>query len=290
VTHWFALWPLRLLGARVYPCFHNALWPNMPGSSARGLGWLDRINVLSLPLIASGTLAVSPTIDRQIAEVCGSRAPPAWQFRAQFYRKDFEPPPPPDHSARPFRVAFAGRVEAEKGIFDILDMAETLRDEGVVFEICGNGTAFEAARESCRRRGLDPVVTFHGALDRPRLLDVYTRAHCVIVPTRSSFAEGMAMVAIESVLCGRPFISSPVVPALEVLQDAAVECQPDSVGSFVSAIRKLKVSEAFYRKLSVACSLYREQFLDGRMGLEAVLAQALLGKSPQNCLGSNASR
>jgi glycosyltransferase involved in cell wall biosynthesis len=91
------------------------------------------------------------------------------------------------------------------------------------------------------------------------------------VPTRSSFIEGLAMTAAEAVLAGRPVITNPVVPALEVLRPACVQAETNNVESYVEAIMSLVGDANRYRSLCRACADLQEQFYDREQGLRAIL-------------------
>ena len=171
---------------------------------------------------------------------------------------------------------FAGRIERNKGVFDLLSMAENLQLQDVIFHICGGGPAEEALKAECDKRNLNNRVIIHGKLKRPDLLAVYNQGHAVIVPTRSDFCEGLPMVAIEAILLGRPVITSRLSNALDVLTDAIVEAQPNDMQSYVQVIEKLMSDNHFYMQKCQACNKYREPFLDGSQGLTRVLAQTLL--------------
>lgn len=274
VTYWWVLAPLRLLGIHLIAHMHNCLWPNgyRPSSFSGRLllamdGWFFR-------RVASAVVCVSPEIERQIKRIAGEKHCPVFQFRGQFYRQDFEAPKlPPPHRQKPFRVVFAGRIERNKGVFDMLDMAERLRAEEVCFDICGGGSALEELRREAAQRGLESYVHIHGKLSRPDLLKIYQQGHVVIVPTRSDFCEGMPMVCAEAVLLGRPVITTRLSNALDVLKGAIAEAQPDDVDSFVLAIQKLKHDADYFAALCSGCQPLREQFLDGSQGLTAVLEQ-----------------
>jgi glycosyltransferase involved in cell wall biosynthesis len=254
---------------------HNCLWPidHPPtGLIKRSLlaldGWYFR-------RIAFACVCVSPAIQRQIETVSGSLGS-IYQFRPQFYHHDFDSPPlPVPHSQKPFNIVFAGRVEHNKGVFDLLAMAEKLRGHGVTFEVCGGGSVLEKLKHSCQQRGLEDIVTIHGRLNRPQLLAVYTRAHVVIVPTRSDFSEGFAMVAAESILMGRPVICSSVVPAAELLQGSTIVVPADDVENYVKTILHLSLSAAYYDSICQGCTPLREQFLDGTEGLASVLTKVM---------------
>ncbi|MGY6276089.1 glycosyltransferase family 4 protein [Methylomonas sp. MgM2] len=272
VTYWFVLAPLKLFGVKLVSHLHNCFWPigYQPTDPFRRAllaldGWYFRC-------IADVALCVSPEIERQIGKISGRKHCRVYQFRSQFYRRDFEnPSPPPPHDQRPFRVVYAGRIEHNKGVFDIFDMAERLRAEDVTFDICGGGSALDELRIESSRRNLEASVHIHGKLCRPDLLKMYQQGHVVIVPTRSDFCEGLPMVCSEAILLGRPVITTRLSNALDVLGDAIAQAQPDEVDSFVENIRRLKSDLGFYNQLCQACGTLREQFLDGSQGLTAVL-------------------
>jgi len=278
VTYWFVLAPLGLFGIKVVAHLHNSFWPigHPPAGFVQRVllamdGWFFRH-------IAFAALCVSPEIERQINTLTGKEHCPIYQFRGQFYRRDFEnSPPPPSHGQKPFRVVFAGRIERNKGVFDLLDVADQLRYQGVEFDLCGGGPALEELKVETLRRKLNDVVHIHGQLRRPELLDLYIRGHVVIVPTRSDCAEAFAKVAAEAILLGRPAICSSVVPAVEILQEATIEVTADCVNEYVAAIQGLVMYSGKYALLCNNCRSLREQFLDGRLGLTSVLQKGLLG-------------
>ena len=140
VTYWFMLAPLKLFGIKLVAHMHNCFWPIGFPPSGLVKRTLLALDAWFFRHIAFAVLCVSPEIERQIDTIAGNKHCPVYQFRGQFYRKDFENPlPPPPHAQKPFRVVFAGRIERNKGVFDILDMAEQLRQQDVVFDICGGG-------------------------------------------------------------------------------------------------------------------------------------------------------
>jgi glycosyltransferase involved in cell wall biosynthesis len=277
VTYWFVLSPLKLFGIKIVSHLHNCLWPvGYPPTRLvpRILIFLDS---LFFRYIADITLCISPEVQRQVEEIAKPAHGRIYQFRARYTRKHFENPPKPmPHSQRPFNIVFAGRIERNKGVFDVLEMAEQLRSEGVTFEICGGGSALVELKQECKQRDLTKIVTIQGELKRPQLLEAYARAHVVIVPTRSDFDEGFAKVAAEAILLNRPAICSSTVPAVEVLKNAVVEVASEDIESYVNNIRRLLADAQYYDSLCQSCPLLREQFLGGSQGLTSVLEKCIL--------------
>jgi glycosyltransferase involved in cell wall biosynthesis len=154
-----------------------------------------------------------------------------------------------------FRAIFVARIEANKGVFDVLGMARLL--PGYLFDVCGNGGALEEAR-----RQAPPNVTFHGFCDQAQLRDAMGKAHVAIVPTRADCEAGFEMTCAEAILSGRPLITSAVCPALEYLRPASIEVEPENVAEYAAAIKRLAVDEAFYGRLRSACEPLQAQFFD----------------------------
>ena len=269
----------RLFGIAVVPVLHNALWPSgfRPTTlPPRLLLWLDGFFWRRGPY---AVVCVSPECERQLREVAAKIRYPVYQIRAQFLREYFSGIDPPPRVRNPFRLLFVGRINREKGVFDILDMAERIERRApgrVLWEICGGGPDLESLRGAHAEKGLGDIVRIRGWTSLEDLREAYGRAHACVVPTRSSFIEGLAMTAAEAILAGRPIITNPVVPALEVLRPAAVEARTDDVDSYVEQVLMLIDDDKRYDELARACPSLAEQFYDRKRGLTSVLSEILV--------------
>jgi glycosyltransferase involved in cell wall biosynthesis len=278
-THWFVLSLLALFRIPVVALLHNSLWAcgfRPRGRAKRVIqfldGWFWRHR-------AGATICVSPECERQVRELARSPAGPIFQCRCLFRRGFLDQVP----EARlrigdPLRILYAGRVERNKGVFDLLEMAENLekiRPGRVVWEVCGSGSASEELSREVERRKLAGLVRILGRLNRYAMRDAYGRAHVVIIPTTSGFCEGMPMVAAEAVLSGRPVVSSRLSNAVDVLGGALIEAAPDDVGSYVDCICRILDDPAFLERHREACTSVQEQFYDEDRGLAAALRAAL---------------
>lgn len=276
VTFWFMLAPIKLLGIKVIAQFHNTFWAKGFPPQGKLSRFLLGLDAWFFKHVATAAICCSPEIKRQLEEIANNKNCPAYVFKAQFYRNHFEKTlPPPNHDAKPFTLVFAGRIETNKGVFDLLKMAKKLKGEDVVFHICGGGPMLDTLTQQRDAQALQENVIIHGRLNRPDLLNIYDKGHAVIVPTTSDFCEGLPLVAIEAVLLGRPIITSPLSNALDVLGNVIVEAEPNNVDSYVSAILNLKGNQALYQQKQQACDSLREQFLDGKEGLANMLEKTL---------------
>jgi glycosyltransferase involved in cell wall biosynthesis len=225
-------------------------------------------------------LCVSPECQRQIETIARAGNGPIFQFRAQYRPALFDAfPEAPAHDARPFRVLFVGRVERAKGVFDILEIAELLDREfpgQLQYDLCGTGSDLESLRAEIQQRGLGSLVRALGRVSREDLIGAYASSHVVIIPTRSTFVEGMPAVASEAVLAGRPLVTSRLSNALDVLDGAIVEAQPDSPQSYAHCLRLLLCDRALYADRCAACGPLRQQFYDRDRGWMKTLEKAVL--------------
>lgn len=111
------------------------------------------------------------------------------------------------------RVAFAGRLVADKGV---LDLAEAVgRTEGARLVCVGAGPL---AGELSHM----PRVECLGPLPRERLLAEVARAACVALP---SYGEGLPITLLEAMALGRPVVATPVGAVPELMR-----CAPGRVG------------------------------------------------------------
>ena len=279
-THWIVLSILSLFRIQVIAVLHNALWPAGLPSMRRSDQFIFALDGWFFRHVAAATVCVSPECERQVRALAGTPKGPVYQCRAQ-YREEFlsRVPPVSDHSARPFRVLFMGRIEEFKGVFLILSAAERLQKElpgQFIWKIVGSGTASEAVASQIRTRNLGGIVELPGSLlNEEKALETLGWAHVMVVPTTSRFVEGLAMTAAESVLAGRPVVVSSVVPAWEVLGRAAIKIEADSADSLADAIRRLALDAGVYNECQRATAASQFQFYDRSQGLGVVLQRAI---------------
>jgi glycogen synthase len=276
-THWATLGALKLANVRVVGVLHNALWPagHKPRRLTRRL--ILKTDAWFWRRVADAVISVSPECERQVRELAGSLSGRALQCRAQYRRSDFEAiGPPPPLGSGVLRIVFSGRVERDKGALDLVEIAVLVDAKypgRTRFDVCGGGTALQELRELVESRGVEHLLHVHGRLDRPELLKIYARSHVFIVPTRSTFCEGMPLVCAEAVLSGRPIITSPVTNATDVLEGAIVLAETDDPSSYADKIGLLLEDVRLFDQLHKACPRLQEQFYDPRNSLTAAIAK-----------------
>jgi glycosyltransferase involved in cell wall biosynthesis len=290
-THYCALALFRLFGVKVAVNLHNVRWPQgfePRGGIAKVLRWLDSA---FFKRVAVGATGCSPACADQV-RADGADHLPYFGWCGQFVEQGFAAHPR-THDTPNFRIMFAGRVERNKGVFDLIEISQQLAREctvPIIFEICGEGSALEELRTAVKAAGISDHIILRGRLGRQDLLDCYATCDAVIVPTRGDFCEGMPLVCAEATLSGRPIITSRLSNALPVIGAAIAEAQPEDIASYVNVIRNLAENPGHYAKLQSECYGASRVFLDRSQGYAAAIDRLLCHLDPSLVPMGNYSR
>lgn len=164
---------------------------------------------------ADGFLVVSQSIEDDVKKIGVKENTPIERFYPQFHIKQPHPVRS-TNSIWPRSILFVGRIERNKGIFDLLDAFKLLNPtvrKQCALEFVGNGSALEALANEVRQKGLAQQVFFHGHLEKEELSAAYENSSVVVVPTRSDFVEGFNKVVIEGLLYGKKVVASDQCPS-----------------------------------------------------------------------------
>jgi glycogen synthase len=278
-THWFVLILLMLLGIQVVPTIHCCLWKKFSPKKP-----LDRILLnLAKPLFYRSTvLTVSPDVAEQVQRFTRGRVRAVHNFLPTYRPVMMSQIPASEPPRDPFNVLFVGRIETEKGVYDLLEIAKRFAREGqddIVFNICGDGSELDSLKAAAA--GLADRFLCHGHCTRIKMRQIYSEAHTVVVPTRKSFSEGFNKVVVESVLARRPVITSAVCPAVSVLKGAVVEVDPDDVTAYGDAIVRLRDDLAYYSEIQARMQNVGDRFYNPDNSWATALTQALIGAQRQ---------
>lgn len=127
-------------------------------------------------------------------------------------------------------ILFIGRVEAEKGIEELLAAAAAAR---VPLRVIGDGPL----RESLAAR--HPEVGFAGWMERPQIAREIAGARALVMPSR--YPEPFGLVAAEAALSGLPVLLSRTAflgPEME-RAGLGMTCDTRDPGAFAAALRRI---------------------------------------------------
>ncbi len=263
-THWFILSLLPWLGVQVIPSLHCVLWRQHIPQTIKEK-WISKLSRNLFAKYCAAILVVSDDISIQVAELTAGENKPIMRFSPVYRKKQFVEIGEPDENHSPFRVLFVGRIEPEKGVFDLLEIAKRFAAEdrqNIMFDLCGNGSVLESLSFAAEQAGVDSFFVCHGYCNKQRMRQMFSQTHVVIVPTRTDFMEGFNKVVVEGVLSGRPVVTSAVCPALSYVRDAIVEVPPDDTKGYAEALLKLRDDRQFYEQKRRGCLSLQEQFYD----------------------------
>lgn len=194
-------------------------------------------------------------------------------------RNGHEPAWPPD------TLLFVGRIDAEKGIDDLLRAFQIVRDQvpGARLEIVGAGPAEASAQAWVRDRGLQGTVTFHGTI-KHRDLPPYFRAAAVFVSpavTTRRWEEYVGMTNIQAMGCGIPVVStrSGAIPEY-VPPEAGILVPERDPAALADALARLLEDDGTRRAMGQAGRAHAVAHYDARQNViaaESLLLERVLG-------------
>lgn len=223
--HFFPFTWFAPSGMQLAPTLHCKLWsPYKPISIVQKI--INRLNRHIFSTRATAVLSASQQIDKQIVDITNNKCRPVYRFLPLYRRALFKLITPPEFSFERFNLLFAGRLETEKGVFDLLQIADELKKQGknnISIHLCGNGSCETILRKSVKEKYLESNFVIHGFCNQNEMVNHINNCHAFIVPTKTTFVEGFNQVVAEAILSGRPVITSEVCPALEYVLDAVIE-------------------------------------------------------------------
>lgn len=153
-------------------------------------------------------------------------------------------------SVKPLRLLFAGWLEREKGVLELLEACKILSSE-LSFELCiaGEGHASQEARQLVAEWGLEGSVQFMGWLSEPEMLVAYQQADIFVLP---SWAEGLPNVVIEAMAAGLAIVVSAVgnIHTTFVQEEHALLIPPKDVMALANALRRVMTDGSLRERLA----------------------------------------
>ncbi|GAA2067314.1 glycosyltransferase family 4 protein [Williamsia deligens] len=153
----------------------------------------------------------------------------------------------------PPRLLYAGRLEYEKGVQDLIAAMPRLRrtHPGTVLDILGDGTQETWLRDLARRHRVSRAVRFHGTADHGALLAAMRACDAIVLPSRY---EPFGIVALEAAAVGAPLVTSTAGGLGEAVTDGVtgLAFPPGDVAGLAAAVRGVLLDPAAAQRRAAA--------------------------------------
>lgn len=206
--------------------------------------WDERTRLLSLAKVLQHVWAHRIRGERTAPDlvVCPGRAAAALLERGgvpvRLLPNPFTPAAAAQAEGRPPggpRLLFAGRLEPEKGLVELLRIWPCVED-GPELDVHGDGSALPEAQATATARGLKARVRFHGRSRPEQLREAMAQADGVVMASR--WPEVAPMVLLEALSVGTPIVVPDLGGMAEVVHatGAGALFRPDDAASLATAI------------------------------------------------------
>lgn len=151
---------------------------------------------------------------------------------------------------------FAGRLEASKGIFFLIDAWKEIED--LKLYIFGSGPEENNIKELINLNKINNIKIF-GKCERNKLFNYIKKSKAVIVP--SLLYEGLPMIIIETFAFGKPIVATKIGNLKELIKEGknGLLFSPNNKEEFKEKICRLIKDDNLYRSL---CEGAYKEFID----------------------------
>ena len=163
-------------------------------------------------------------------------------------------------------LLFIGRINACKGIFDLLEASKQhfQKHPSLKLVYAGVGPDIDKLRDEIRNASLDETVVVMGRVDHDKLLALIQKGYAVVTPTQGEFPEGRCMAAMEGLVMGIPVVSPDFgpFPYLVKHEENGLLFKTDSVDDLQHNIGRLLEDETLYMQLKQGAQQTARELLE----------------------------
>jgi glycosyltransferase involved in cell wall biosynthesis len=170
------------------------------------------------------------------------------------------------------KILFVGWLEDFKGVFELLEAAKNLNEEGFHFELtlAGKGHAENDAKEFVIKNNLSNVITFAGWADDVYLKELLKSNEIFVLP---SWAEGLPNSMIEAMASGLAVVITPVgvVKDFIVNEKNGLLVETHKVSSLEAAIKKLIINKELTNTLAINGLITAKTYFSSEQSIKNLL-------------------
>jgi len=155
-------------------------------------------------------------------------------------------------------IVFLGRIEASKGVFELLEASLPLLNayDDICLTFIGHGTAVQKLQERAEKEEKSSKINFTGAIPHEQVIKRLRQAYILVTPTRRGL-EGWPMAALEGIAAGVPVVGPNTGPFPFMIEDGinGFLFKHDSIIDLRAKIQKIIDNEAVRKMLSEGCAI-----------------------------------
>ena len=160
------------------------------------------------------------------------------------------------------RLLYVSTVKKYKHQWNLIDAVGLLRKEGISVELHlvggGDSQALEIMRDAIHRNKSEKsFIFYHGGLPYEQTLEWYHKADIFVFP---STCETFGISLLEAMTAGLPIASSDRGPMPEVLKDAGLYFNPESVTSIKNCLRYMIENPDLMQSLGSKAKKYSKNY------------------------------
>ncbi len=153
------------------------------------------------------------------------------------------------HECNNNTILYVGSLFRSKGIFELIDVFNLLRDIDWKAKIIGDGYCIDDLKNYLRELNLSERVQFIGKVNRDELGKFYQTASVVVFP--SMCPESFGMVGIEAMYFGKPVVAFAAGGVIEWLKngDTGLLVNFGDINLFAEKLRSILLNKELSKKL-----------------------------------------
>ncbi len=160
------------------------------------------------------------------------------------------------------RLLYVSTVKKYKHQWNLIDAVGLLRKEGISVELhlvgAGDSQALKIMWDAIQRNKSEKnFIFYHGSLPYEQTLEWYHKADIFVFP---STCENLPVILLEAMTVGLPIAASDRGPMPEVLKDAGLYFNPESVTSIKKCLRYLIENPDLMQSLGLKAKKYSEDY------------------------------
>ena len=160
------------------------------------------------------------------------------------------------------KILYVSTVKKYKHQWTLIDAVDLLREEGIPIELHlvggGDSQALSWVRKATQKKDPEREFVFvHGSLSYEETLEWYNKVDMFVFP---STCETFGISLLEAMTAGLPIASSYQGPMPEVLKDAGLYFNPESVTSIKNCLRFMIENRNLRQRLGIKAKQYSQTY------------------------------